>query len=126
MNKIAGKFMKAAVVYGLIGLALGVYMGASHDFTLMSVHSHLALIGWLTIAASAFYYQLIPKASSLQATRAHFWIANAGILIMTISLVLLSNGVDEADPVAAAGSVLSFVAFAIFVYVVFRTAHGRA
>jgi hypothetical protein len=57
MNKMAGYFMKAAVIYGVIGFALGVYMGANHAYALRSVHSHLNLLGWNTFVISAFYYQ---------------------------------------------------------------------
>lgn len=126
MNKVAGYFMKAAVIYGLAGMVLGVFMGARHDFALRSVHSHLALLGWLTLSVSAFFYQIIPDASRLAAAKAHFWVANAGMIVLIVSLAFLSRGVAAADPGAAAGSVISLAAFAIFAFVVFRTAHERS
>ncbi len=123
MNRTAGSFMKAAVLYGIIALALGVYMGAAHEHTLLTVHSHLGLLGWVTLALCAMFYQLVPAAAGLTLAKVHFWTANAGLIVLAASLALKSRGVD-AEAGAGIGSVLSFAALAMFLYVVFRTS-GR-
>jgi hypothetical protein len=53
MNRMAGYFMRSAVSIVLMGFALGVYMGAHHDFALRSTHSHLSLLGWATFGVCA-------------------------------------------------------------------------
>ncbi len=126
MNRMAGSFMKAAVLYGVIGLALGVYMGAAHALALLTMHSHLSLLGWATLAICATYYQLVPAAADLPLAKVHFWTANAGLIVLTASLVLKSRGIDAAEAGAGIGSVLSFAALAIFLYVVFRTSGTEA
>ncbi len=125
MNRMAGLFMKAAVIYGVIGLALGVYMGASHQFEHLTVHSHLGLLGWVTFSICALYYQLVPAAADLALAKAQFWTANAGLIVLAASLVFKSRG-GAADAGAGIGSVLSFAALAMFLYVVFRTSGTRA
>jgi cbb3-type cytochrome oxidase subunit 1 len=125
MNRIAGNFMKAAVVYGMFGFALGVYMGASHEYALLSTHSHLGLLGWVTFALCALYYQQVPAAAGRKLATVHFWTANAGLIVLAFSLVLKSRGIASAEPGAAAGSVLSFAALAMFFFIVCRTS-GKA
>jgi cbb3-type cytochrome oxidase subunit 1 len=125
MNNLAGKFMKAAVIYGIIGLCIGVYMGVTHQLGLLTVHSHLALLGWTTLAICALYYQVVPAASGLGLAKVHFWIANIGLVILATSLVLMARGI-AADPGAGIGSVLSVAALATFLVIVFRTSRRTA
>ncbi|HSB33917.1 MAG TPA: cytochrome-c oxidase [Nitrospirota bacterium] len=125
MNRIAGSFMKAAVLYGIIGLALGVYMGATHALSHMTVHSHLGLLGWVSLAVCALFYQVVPAAADLALAKVHFWTANAGMIVLAASLTLKARGVDGAETGAGIGSVLSFAALAMFLYVVFRTSGTR-
>ncbi len=121
MNRMAESFIKAAVVYGVIGLALGVYMGATHELSLLTVHSHLSLLGWVTLAICAMYYQLIPDAAERALAKVHVWTANIGLIVLSGSLVLKSQGVSAAEAGAGIGSVLSLAALAMFLFVVFRT-----
>jgi cbb3-type cytochrome oxidase subunit 1 len=123
---MAGFFMKAAVIYGIIGFALGVYMGANHEFAFRSIHSHLSLLGWATFAVCAFYYQVVPSAAGMTVAKVHFWAANIGLVVLILSLVLLSLGMEAAGPGAAAGSVISFAGLAMFLYVVFSTSRTEA
>ncbi len=118
---MAGSFIKAAVIYGVVALALGVYMGATHELSLLTVHSHLSLLGWVTLAICGMYYQLVPGAAERALAKVHFWTANAGLIVLSASLVLKSQGVSAADVGAGIGSVLSLIALAMFLYVVFRT-----
>ena len=39
-----------AVAYFVCAVTLGIVMGASGDHTLMPVHAHLNLLGWVTMA----------------------------------------------------------------------------
>jgi len=122
MHKLAGFFMKAGVFYALVGFALGLFMAANKDFTLRSAHSHLNLIGWVTMAIYALYYQLVPAASAMRAAKVHFWIANAGLLVMTVSVGLLASGYEAAEAGAAVGSIVTLASVALFMFIVFKTA----
>src|SRR5437588_12990110 len=50
MPRVALWFFALAPVYVLIGMSLGIYMGASEDHSLYPAHAHLNLIGWVTMA----------------------------------------------------------------------------
>lgn len=122
MNKIAGNFMKAGVIYALFGFALGIAMAASHSFAMKSVHTHINLIGWATMAIYAMYYQLVPEASETGLAKAHFWLANLGFIILTAGVALMAAGMPQAEPGAAVGSLVTLVSLILFTYIVFRSA----
>lgn len=126
MKGVAGKFMVMAVVYGLIGFVLGVYMGAKNSFGMMSVHSHLNLLGWASFAIFAFYYNAVPAAGEGALAKAHFWLANIGIVVMSGSLALMVMGNAGAVAGAGIGSVVSLIAYIVFAVVVFRNCCQRA
>ncbi|MDH4227022.1 MAG: cbb3-type cytochrome c oxidase subunit I [Deltaproteobacteria bacterium] len=119
MNRLASRFMIAAVIYGVIGFAGGVYMGATHEFAMRSVHSHINLFGWVSFAIFAVYYQLVAKASESKMAAAHFWLSNIGLIVMTVGLVMLSTNNAAGGPLAGIGSVVSLISFIIFAIVVF-------
>jgi len=121
MRKTAGYFMKAAVIYALIGFLAGILMAGRQDFALRSVHSHLNLLGWVTMAVYAFYYQVAPAASGSALARVHYWLANAGLVILSAALVLLSQGMKAAEPGAAIGSLITLASLLLFAYIVFKT-----
>lgn len=122
MEKTAGLFMKAGVLYALAGFSLGLLMGATQNFVMTSVHVHLSVIGWLSMAAFAMYYHLVPAAARGRAAKAHFLIANIGVLVLTASLALLVSGVGAAEAGAAIGSVVTVFSLLIFACIVFKTA----
>lgn len=126
MNKLAGNFMKAGVIYALAGFTLGLVMAATHSFELRSVHTHLNLVGWASMAIYAVFYQLVPSASKLAAARVHFWTANIGLVVLSASVALLSMRVGGAEPGAAIGSVVTLASLLLFTYIVFRSSGAEA
>lgn len=126
MNRMAGYFVKAAVIYGVLGFALGVYMGASHEYATRSIHSHLGLLGWVTFGICGLYYQAVPASAARPLATIHFWTANIGLVTLAASLLLLSRGIAQAEAGAAAGSVISLAGLAVFLVVVFSEPQGSA
>lgn len=122
MVKIAGIFMKAGVIYALIGFAMGIAMGATKNFEMKSAHTHLNLIGWIAMAVYAIYYQLVPEAANMGIAKVHFWLANIGLLVLTVSIILIVKGFEAAETGAAAGSLISLISLMLFVFIVFKTA----
>jgi hypothetical protein len=47
----------AAAVFGVIGMAMGLYMGIGGDFALSHAHSHIQLAGWATLAIYGLYHR---------------------------------------------------------------------
>jgi len=122
MNRLTALFVKAAVLYGLIGFTIGLVMGATGNFTLRSAHSHLNLLGWTSLAIYAGFYQIAPKASELLASTVHFYLAILGTAVITIGVGLISYGVGAPGAaIAGIGSVITLASFLVFTYIVFKT-----
>jgi hypothetical protein len=121
MNKISGNFLKAGLMYVVLGMFLGIGMAASHNHRMMPVHAHLNLVGWASMAIFSLFYQLVPKAASMGLAKVHFLIANLGLLIMAPSIALVLSGVPEGEFGAIAGSLITLGSFLLFIFIVFKT-----
>jgi hypothetical protein len=109
-------WLKLAVLYLIVGISIGIMMGASHDFTLRPVHAHINLLGWTTMALAGLTYSVFPEVGLSRLAKAHFWMANVSMPVMALSLGLMLTGTKEAIPAliasefVAAGGVLAFAA----------------
>jgi hypothetical protein len=121
MNKISGNFLKAGLMYVVLGMFLGIGMAASHNHRMMPVHAHLNLVGCASMAIFSLFYQLVPEAASMGLAKIHFWIANLGLLIMAPGIALVLSGVPEGEFGAIAGSLITLGSFLLFIFIVFKT-----
>jgi hypothetical protein len=106
--------LKIASLYLLGGLVLGLAMGVTQDFSLVSVHTHVLLIGWATLALTGVVYLVVPKCAEAKLATAHFWLHNLGLPVMLASLVLEARGEPRAEPVIGVGSAIVIVALGLF------------
>jgi cbb3-type cytochrome oxidase subunit 1 len=110
------KWLKIAVLYLVLGIGLGIVMGAKEDFTLTPVHAHINLIGWATMALAGLIYCIFPQAGESKLGKAHFWLINTSLPVMMIALSLFKLGNAGVVPVlaisefVAAAGILSFAA----------------
>lgn len=107
-------WIKIAVVYLLLGVAMGIYMGASQNFAMRPVHAHVNLLGWATLALAGLIYTVFPEAGESKLAKAHFWLMNLALPVMMGALAMVLSGKVEFVPVlaaceiAAAGAILAF------------------
>ena len=112
-------WIKAAVIYFIMGVGLGIYMGASGDHLLVPVHAHFNLLGWASLAVIGLVYQQFPVAGSHRLATAQFWLHNAGLLAARLLLVGFLRGNSSLDPLLGVASIVigaSVVLFAINVF----------
>lgn len=108
-------FLKIAVIYFIIGIGFGMFMSISHKFEYASVHAHLNLVGWASFALAGLIYHLFPSLAENALGKLHFWLANIGLPIMLISLIILVAGNKSAESFIGIGAsiltlgILSFV-----------------
>ena len=112
-------WIKAAVIYFIMGVGLGIYMGASGDHLLVPVHAHFNLLGWASLAVIGLVYQQFPVAGSHRLATVQFWLHNAGLLAAMLLLVGFLRGNSSLDPLFGVASIVigaSVVLFAINVF----------
>lgn len=108
-------WIKLAVLYLILGISLGIAMGASQNFTLRPVHAHVNLLGWTTMALAGLIYSVFPQAGASRLARVHFWLLNLALPVMMGALSMLLLGHVAVAPVLAIAEItgaLAIVAFA--------------
>lgn len=73
--------IKLSVAYFLVAIVLGNFMGIQQDFSLRHVHVHIALLGWLSLAAVGLLYRGYPELERGWLPRAHLWLHNVGLVV---------------------------------------------
>ena len=110
-----------AVLYLLVGMALGIRMGLSHDHTLFGAHAHINLVGWASFSIYGLVYRAYPKAAASKLAVWHFWIANIGAPLFVTGVAGISLGhEDQFIPFAAAGAIISILGALTFAIILFR------
>jgi len=125
MTGIAARFFGSAIVYAILAMSLGLFMGITHDHTQMPTHAHFMLIGWVTFAIFAVFYHLFPAAAARPLAALHFWLAQASFIAMIVGLALMFGGNDDAEPVVAASSIAMLVSMIVFGLVALPVIRGR-
>ena len=114
--------LKIASLYLLAGLVLGLALAIAKDFSLLSVHSHLLLLGWATLAITGVVYLVLPRCATTRLATAHFWLHNLGLPLMMASLAAETLGERRAEPLIGVGSILVIVGLGLFTFNVLRNA----
>ena len=118
-ERTARRWFLAAVPYFLVSVGLGVYMGASGEHALFSVHSHVALLGWASMALIGVLYRAFPAAASSRLASWHFYLYQVALPVMLVAVAMLASGNKGAEPFAGISSVALFVSVLLFGAAVF-------
>jgi len=120
-SSVGPAFVKIASVYMVAALVLGVVMGMTQSFALVSVHSHLGLLGWATMAIAGLVYIAAPRCGRSRLSRVHFWLHNTGLPLMVLSLVWKEYGSSvQAEKAVGIGSLLVLAALLFFTIKLFK------
>lgn len=69
-------------------MVLGMTMGIMQKFELASVHAHLNLLGWVSMALFGLIYHFYPQAGETKLAKVHFWIHNLAMPIFQVGLAM--------------------------------------
>ncbi len=114
MQGIGKAFFASALIYGVLGMLLGLHMGISQNHAQMPTHAHIMVIGWLSFAVFGFFYAHYGSAVSQTLARVHLWLAQLSLAGLVIGLWLLYSGQTQFEPVVALSSITYAVSFLIF------------
>ena len=116
---------RISVCLGLIGMGLGIFMGIRQDFTLVPVHAHINLIGFVAMFLTALYYRAVPEAAGLRLARYQVAVSIVGAVVFPVGIAcVLLGGHDRFEPVVVAGALIVLLGKLLFVTIVFRTSGG--
>jgi hypothetical protein len=96
MQPIVGLWARTALVWFLITICFGMYMGMTQQFHLSPSHAHMGLLGWLSAAVFAFLYGVAREGSpTAKAPKLHWALHNLGVAAMTFALLMFLSGRGE-------------------------------
>lgn len=87
--KMGAKWIKLAVLYFIIGIALGLFMSATIQLKWAAAHAHVNLVGWASTAIIGLIYTAYPKAGLNILGKWSFWLYNVGLPFLLISMFMV-------------------------------------
>lgn len=109
------RFIKVSVIYFVIGVIFGMYMGISEQFQFSSAHAHINLLGWVSLAIAGLIYQVFPSVGKNKLATTHFWFQMFGVPLLSLSMILFGLGNDGAGvPLSAIGGSLVIIGVVLF------------
>lgn len=118
------KFLLCAFVYAVLGMSLGVYMGASKIHVQFVTHAHILLVGFVV----SFIYALVHKlwlvgVPSVLAS-VQFYLHQLAAVVMLTGLFLLFGGVvpeESIGPVLGISSIGVLAAAALMLWMIVKS-----
>lgn len=130
MDKIPRLFIITGLIYLCVSSILGLLITIGPGYSFM--HSHLALIGWVSFFIFGFIYDIIPRFSgkelfSEKLGKVHFWLGNIGLIGLSLSYpymrmyMLKSYNYSDLLIIVLAFGTLLVISIFIFSYNIWKT-----
>jgi len=106
------KFVSIGLIYAVIGIALGIFMAATHDHGQLVTHAHIMLVGFVVSFIYGLCHKLWLNNITSKLAVAQFYIHQVGAAILVTGLFLLYGNfveLETIDPVLALASITVFV-----------------
>ena len=123
---LSRRWFLCAVTYFVIGIALGVYMGASNDHSQFRAHAHINLVGWVSMALIGMIYRAFPAAAQSALAKWHFWLYQLAAPVMLAAVIAIYAGFEKAEAFAGASSVAILVSLLLFWWAIFSSRNVAA
>jgi cytochrome c oxidase cbb3-type subunit 1 len=113
-----------------LGVTLGIAMAVAPALLrYRTAHLHLNLLGFVAMMIFGVAYHVMPRFSgnplhSRRLASLHFWLANAGLLLLVGAFALRTHAPGPAFPFLVAGGLASASGVYAFIYNIWRTLDG--
>ncbi len=126
MPYVSQLFFRSAVLFLIVGIAIGLEMAISGDHGIFPAHAHINLLGWVTSALFGGYYALNPDRAERRIAMIHFVVYTVGLVVMLPALYVMLLGYPRVEPIVATGSLIVAAGVLIFAAVVFSSGRQSA
>lgn len=107
MKRIDSTFVAIGATWLVLGMLLGIGMGASENFQYMPVHAHINLVGFACHSVFGLAYGRWPSMKLSSLAPYQFWIFVVATPIMLIGLASTLNGGPLAPTIIGSLGVLA-------------------
>jgi len=122
---VSNTFLRLGVLSALVGMTLGVWMGANQDFVLRPVHAHINLLGFASMMLFGLFYRAFPAAGRGWLPMTHFVLSVLGFPILMPSLTLMLLQRPLFLPGMIASEIMLVASMAVFVIIVFKATMAK-
>jgi len=97
MAHIDRAFVGMALVWLVLGMFLGLYIGVTHSSQFVPLHMTMLLPGFVLFAAYGAFYRLWPSMKETGLAKAQFWLSFLGVLGQVVGAyqAVQSGGADS-------------------------------
>ena len=109
MAHIDRAFIGVGLIWLVLGMALGLYMGITANNQLLTVHITMVLPGFVVLAIYGMIYRLWPALKETPLAKAQFWIAVIAVLGQVIGAYQFATSGGTQIAIIASASVLALL-----------------
>jgi hypothetical protein len=124
-HRLSSLFFRLGILSLIAGVSLGMFMGATENFTLRPVHAHINLIGWASMMLFGVFYRIVPEAAAGRLPWIQFFLGAFGFLCMMPGLALMLLGNPVLLPLMLVGEVMMASSILLFAFILFRSTGPR-
>lgn len=130
MDWFSKAFIKASLTWFGIGVTLGAVMSSwPNAAAYRTAHFHMNLLGFVSMMIFGVAYHVLPRfvghpLHNRRLAVVHWWVANAGLVVLTLGFALLPTLGARAYPVQGIGGAISALGAYLFIYNMWRTLDG--
>jgi len=121
-------FLIWALGYAAVGIALGLYMAASHNHGELVTHAHILLIGFVLSLVYGIIHKLWLEKPNRAVANIQFVVHQAAAVAVSVGLFLLYGGLvpePTLGPVLGIASAGVLLGVLLMLYMVMRSGGGR-
>jgi hypothetical protein len=87
-QRIDVHFLLLAVVMMIVGVSMGIYMGATKEFQYSPIHAHINLVGWASLALFGLTYRAYPELAARKLAHWHLILSGTSAVLFPIGIGL--------------------------------------
>jgi hypothetical protein len=117
------RYLVWSLAYVAVGMALGIYMAASHNHAQHVTHAHILLVGFVVSFIYAVIHKLWLGGQTSRLATLQLIAHQAGALAMFSGLFLLYGGIvpeEQIEPVLATSTIVVFSAALMMIVMALR------
>jgi len=122
MKNIDRLFVLTGLLFLLVGMAFGLKMSATMDFTLHGLHAHLNLLGFVLMTLFGLCYRSWPKMQEGKLATIHYFLHTGCVAAALTLLYFLLTNSELAPKIAPVMNMLlggAYLGILLFTYLVF-------
>ena len=120
MQRIDRNYILVSLVWLLVGMIFGIWLGASNHMNFANSHAHINLLGFVTSALFGILYWAYPTMAKSKLAMWQFLIYEIGVLGLVIGKVMTDNS-GQPNAFLIVGSMVTVIGTAMMLYL-FATA----